>query len=131
MGAYELSLVTLVGINVILALSLNLITGFCGQISLGHAAFYGTGAYACALISQAGLPFYAGLAVGALVAGGDGEPDLSAQGVLLAHDAEEQETHAHGRDRQEVMAHAKAGQSDDDPQGPGHQAAHGQAGIER
>ncbi len=69
MGAYELSLVTLVGINVILALSLNLITGFCGQISLGHAAFYGTGAYACALISQAGLPFYAGLAVGGLVAG--------------------------------------------------------------
>ncbi len=69
MGAYELSLVTLVGINVILALSLNLITGFCGQISLGHAAFYGTGAYACALISQAGLPFYAGLATGGLVAG--------------------------------------------------------------
>ncbi len=69
MGAYELSLVTLVGINVILALSLNLITGFCGQISLGHAAFYGTGAYACALISQAGLPFYAGLAVGGVVAG--------------------------------------------------------------
>ncbi len=72
MGAYELSLVTLVGINVILALSLNLITGFCGQISLGHAAFYGTGAYACALISQAGLPFYAGLAVGGLVAGAVG-----------------------------------------------------------
>ena len=72
MGAYELSLVTLVGINVILALSLNLITGFCGQISLGHAAFYGTGAYACALISQAGLPFYAGLAAGGLVAGAVG-----------------------------------------------------------
>jgi len=72
MGAYELSLVTLVGINVILALSLNLITGFCGQISLGHAAFYGTGAYACALISQAGLPFYAGLAVGGVVAGAVG-----------------------------------------------------------
>ncbi len=72
MGAYEVSLVTLVGINVILALSLNLITGFCGQISLGHAAFYGTGAYACALISQAGLPFYAGLAVGGVVAGAAG-----------------------------------------------------------
>jgi branched-chain amino acid transport system permease protein len=72
MGAYELSLVTLVGINVILALSLNLITGFCGQISLGHAAFYGTGAYACALTSQAGLPFYLGLALGGLVAGAIG-----------------------------------------------------------
>ena len=39
------------------------------------------------------------------VARGDGEPDLAAQGLLLAHDAEEQEAHAHGRDRQEVMAY--------------------------
>ena len=69
MGAYELSLVTLVGINIILALSLNLITGFCGQISLGHAAFYGTGAYACALLIQAGGPFFGGLLAGGLAAG--------------------------------------------------------------
>lgn len=61
MGAYEVSLVTLVGINVILALSLNIIAGFCGQISLGHAAFYGIGAYAAALIANAGIPFFAAL----------------------------------------------------------------------
>ena len=33
---YEISLITAVGISVLFALSLNLITGFCGQISLGQ-----------------------------------------------------------------------------------------------
>ncbi len=69
MGAYELSLVTLVGINVILALGLNIISGFCGQISLGHAAFFGTGAYACALMSNGGGGFYLGLPAAAAAAG--------------------------------------------------------------
>jgi len=68
MGAYEVSLVTLIGINVILALSLNVIAGFCGQISLGHAAFYGVGAYAAALMAKAGVPFFAALGGGGLVA---------------------------------------------------------------
>jgi branched-chain amino acid transport system permease protein len=67
--AYEISLMTLVGIMVLLALSLNLITGFCGQISLGHAAFYGTGAYGAAMLTKAGVPFALALPAGALVAG--------------------------------------------------------------
>ena len=66
---YEISLATVMGLSVIFALSLNLITGFCGQISLGHAAFYGTGAYAAALITKAGLPFALALPAAALVAG--------------------------------------------------------------
>jgi branched-chain amino acid transport system permease protein len=49
MSAYEISLLSVVGINVILAVSLNMISGFCGQISLGHGAFYGAGAYAAAV----------------------------------------------------------------------------------
>ena len=56
MGIYELSLATVVGINIILAVGLNMITGFCGQISLGHAAFYGIGAYTAALMAKAGWP---------------------------------------------------------------------------
>jgi branched-chain amino acid transport system permease protein len=68
MGAYEISLATLVGINVILALSLNIIAGFCGQISLGHAAFYGTGAYAAALMIGLGIPFPVALAGAAATA---------------------------------------------------------------
>jgi len=50
MSAYEISVLSAIGINVILAVSLNMISGFCGQISLGHAAFFGAGAYAAALV---------------------------------------------------------------------------------
>ena len=67
-GSYQVSLMTAMGISVILALSLNLITGFCGQISLGHAAFFGAGAYGAAMMTTAGWPFVIGLVVGTLVA---------------------------------------------------------------
>ena len=50
MSSYDISLMSVIGINVILAVSLNMISGFCGQVSLGHAAFYGAGAYAAALV---------------------------------------------------------------------------------
>jgi branched-chain amino acid transport system permease protein len=50
MSTYEVSIVSAIGINIILAVSLNMISGFCGQISLGHAAFFGAGAYAAALV---------------------------------------------------------------------------------
>ncbi len=49
MAAYILHLSILAGIFVILAVSLNLIIGYAGQVSLGHAAFYGIGAYASTL----------------------------------------------------------------------------------
>ena len=54
---------------VILALSLNLISGYCGQISLGHAAFYGIGAYGAAMATKAGVPFVAALLGGGVLAG--------------------------------------------------------------
>ena len=58
MSAYEISIVSIIGINVILAVSLNMISGFCGQISLGHGAFFGAGAYAAALamVATASVP---------------------------------------------------------------------------
>ena len=68
MLAYEISLATVMGIAVLFALSLNLITGFCGQISLGHAAFYGTGAYTAALITTNGLSFWLALPAAMAVA---------------------------------------------------------------
>jgi branched-chain amino acid transport system permease protein len=46
---HEITL-ALICINIILAVSLNLITGFTGQFSLGHAGFMSIGAYTCALI---------------------------------------------------------------------------------
>src|SRR5258708_5367453 len=55
MSAYEISLLSVIGINVILAVSLNMISGFCGQISLVHGAFYEAGAYAAALAMVGGF----------------------------------------------------------------------------
>jgi branched-chain amino acid transport system permease protein len=69
MSAYLISLACVIGINMILALSLNIITGFCGQVSLGHAAFYGVGAYAAALLAKAGAPVAPCLLAGAAAAG--------------------------------------------------------------
>jgi len=46
---YEITIATIC-INVILAASLNLITGFTGQFSLGHAGFMSIGAYTCGII---------------------------------------------------------------------------------
>ena len=66
---YYLSVATFAALNVMLALGLNLISGFCGQVSLGHAAFYGVGAYAAALCSVAGLPLPVALLAGVLAAG--------------------------------------------------------------
>jgi len=47
--SYYLSLMTMTGISAIVAMSLNLLMGYTGQISLCHAAFYGLGAYAAAI----------------------------------------------------------------------------------
>ena len=66
---YEISLLTTMGISIIAALSLNLIVGFCGQISLGHAAFVGIGAYTSALLTLSGIPFTAAVFASMLTAG--------------------------------------------------------------
>jgi branched-chain amino acid transport system permease protein len=55
---------------VVLALSWNIISGFTGYTSFGHVAFYGIGAYACAiLVVDHSWPWLPTLVVGALVAG--------------------------------------------------------------
>src|SRR5205823_5167258 len=47
-GPYYYQILILVGINIILAVSLNLINGVTGQFSIGHAGFYAVGAYTSA-----------------------------------------------------------------------------------
>ena len=63
-----------IGISIILAVSLNLINGYTGQFSLGHAGFMAVGAYTAAVITNefGELNFLAanGVFAGALVAGG-------------------------------------------------------------
>ena len=65
-----LSLASQISITALFALSLDLILGYAGIVSLGHAAYFGFGAYAAGLFSKHyfGEPL-AGLAVGALAAG--------------------------------------------------------------
>jgi len=70
LSAYTVTVLITLGIYAILALSLNLITGYAGQISLGHAAFFGIGAYTAALAStKLGSPFLLNLPLSALAAG--------------------------------------------------------------
>ncbi len=58
-----------IGVNIILAMGLNLITGFTGQFSLGHAAFMSIGAYASGIMTaKLGMPFIVGIVVAALAA---------------------------------------------------------------
>ncbi len=48
---YYIQVLTFIGINTLLALALNMLMGYAGQISLGHAAFYGIGAYGTAILT--------------------------------------------------------------------------------
>jgi branched-chain amino acid transport system permease protein len=86
---YMISTMIEVGIAVIACHGLNLLTGFTGQISLGHAAFMGIGAYTCSiLIGRLGVPFLPALAgagaVSALVGMAFGAPSLRLRGLYLA-----------------------------------------------
>ena len=56
---YVLYLLNTIGIWAIAAIGLNLLIGYTGQISLGHGAFFGVGAYAAAiLVTRANFPFW-------------------------------------------------------------------------
>src|ERR1035438_55071 len=68
LNGYGLYIVTLTGIFALVALGLNLLTGYAGQISLCHASLFGVGAYATALLTQkAGFPYLLALLTGALL----------------------------------------------------------------
>ena len=57
-------------ITAIAVYGLNIILGFAGQLSLGHAAFFGVGAYAVALLTtRANLPFWPALLIGCVLTG--------------------------------------------------------------
>jgi branched-chain amino acid transport system permease protein len=77
LNPYLLQLVILCGINVILAVSLNLINGFTGQFSIGHAGFMAVGAYTSAMYS-----LYFGQKWAAALAG-MGVPAVMADGAAL------------------------------------------------
>jgi branched-chain amino acid transport system permease protein len=73
MSGYIVTILITIAIYAVLAHSLNIITGHAGQISLGHAAFFGIGAYAAGMLyTKAGLPFWVDVPLAALVAGAVG-----------------------------------------------------------
>jgi len=51
LNSYYLQIIMFAGINIIMTISLNLVNGFTGQFSIGHAGFMGVGAYASAVIT--------------------------------------------------------------------------------
>ena len=70
MDKYWQSVAVLAGIYIILGLSLNVIVGYAGMFQLGHAAFYGIGAYTAAILNvQFGIPILLLIPVSAGVAG--------------------------------------------------------------
>ena len=65
---YFLTVSTYANISVILALSLNILMGYAGQVSLGHAAFFGIGAYASAVLTvNLGLNYWVALPLSVLI----------------------------------------------------------------
>jgi len=69
-GNYPLSVANIIGYTILSALGVQLLIGYTGQITLGHAAFIAVGGYATAIgILQYGLPYPVSMALGAILAG--------------------------------------------------------------
>ena len=56
LNPYYLHLLTIIGMNIILVASLNLLNGYLGEFALGHAGFMAVGAYTAALLATKALP---------------------------------------------------------------------------
>jgi branched-chain amino acid transport system permease protein len=87
-NAYILYVANLIGIAIIGAVGLNLLTGFTGQISLGHAAFVGVGGYATAiLVTRLDFPFWVALPAAGVISAAAGMvigiPSLRVKGLYL------------------------------------------------
>ena len=85
---YHVQVLVFIGIYVILTLSLNLLNGYVGLLSIGHAAFYAVGAYASAKLTiELHLPWLAALAGSGAIAGLFGyviaKPTLRLSGIYL------------------------------------------------
>ena len=88
-GNYYVYVANYIAINIIVAAGLNLLVGYTGQISLGHAGFFAIGAYGTVvLMIKAGFPFLLALPCAGLIAAGFGFllglPALRLEGPYLA-----------------------------------------------
>jgi branched-chain amino acid transport system permease protein len=88
-STYWLDVLNRIGIAIIGAIGLNILIGYTGQISIGHAAFLAVGAYTTAVLeAHVGLPFYLAIPAAALVTAifglFFGLPSLRLKGLYLA-----------------------------------------------
>ena len=86
---YWLGVASLIGITIIAAIGLNILVGYCGQLSIGHAGFMAVGAYTTAVLTnKLGFPFLAGLICSGFSAGFIGLifgiPSVRVKGFYLA-----------------------------------------------
>jgi branched-chain amino acid transport system permease protein len=86
---YWLGVFNFIGITIIAATGLNILTGYCGQLSIGHAGFIAVGAYTSAILTtRFELPFLVGLICAGLMAGFIGIifglPSIRVKGFYLA-----------------------------------------------
>ena len=86
---YYLTLINFIGIFTLLVVGLNLLMGYGGQISLGHAAFFGIGAYSTGILTATchvnpWLALLAGLVICGITAYLIGVPSLKLRGYYLA-----------------------------------------------
>jgi branched-chain amino acid transport system permease protein len=85
---YHLMVLNVAALNIIIVIGLNLLMGFAGQISLGHAAFFGMGAYLSGILTTTfGFPVWPTMILAGLVTGGVayllGIPTLKLEGHYL------------------------------------------------
>ena len=85
---YYFIVLNVIGLNTIVVVGLNLLIGFAGQISLGHAAFYGLGSYFSGILTvNYGFPLWPAMMVGMLATGAVayliGYPSLKLRGHYL------------------------------------------------
>jgi branched-chain amino acid transport system permease protein len=89
-GSYYLvSFINLASVSVIAVMGLQIVSGYCGQISFGQAAFMAIGAYASSIMTtNCGLSFWAALPLSGIIAGligvMGGAPSLRIKGMYLA-----------------------------------------------
>ncbi|PON18356.1 branched-chain amino acid ABC transporter permease [Candidatus Entotheonella serta] len=89
MDQYLLFIFDLIFISVLVSLGLNLLAGYAGQVSIGHAAFYAIGAYSSAIIQERlGIPFLGSMVLAAAITAAIGYivglPAIRLQGLFLA-----------------------------------------------
>jgi branched-chain amino acid transport system permease protein len=86
---YWLGVANVIGITIIAATGLNILVGYCGQLSIGHVGFMAVGAYTSAILAnKLGAPFLASLVASGLMAGVVGllfgMPSVRVKGFYLA-----------------------------------------------